>query len=333
MSQPSIPVVISGLGTCLPVKVVTNKDLAQRVDTSDEWIRTRTGIVERRLAGNGQESSTMGTEAARKALADAGLGTADIDLVICATMSPDVLFPSTACLIQSQLGISRVPSFDVTAACSGFLYALQVGRGLLGSGLYQRALVIGSEKMSSILDWEDRSTCVLFGDGAGACVLERGETDGTGVLDVLIGADGRNGNLLYMEAGGTRRPASVETVAQREHYLRMNGKEIFKLAVKEMGKVATDLLERNQLPPSALRCIIPHQANIRIIESLAKRLELPMERFLINIDRFGNTSAASIPLALEEARMSGRFAKGDYILLAAFGAGLTWGGALIKWHK
>lgn len=332
MIEPMLPVIVSGLGTCLPAQVVTNDDLAQRIDTSDEWIRTRTGIVERRLAGVGQETSTMGTEAARAALSNAGLTPQDIDVIVCATMSPDLPFPSTACLIQSQLGITRIPAFDVTAACSGFIYAMEVGRSLVQSGNYKRALVIGAEKMSSILDWEDRGTCVLFGDGAGACILETGQTQGTGIVDVVMASEGSKADLLYMDAGGSRKPASLETIGARGHFLRMNGKEVFKLAVKEMGWVATELLDRNGLQSDALKCIIPHQANIRIIESLAKRLELPMDRFLVNIDRFGNTSAASIPLALEEAYTLGRFSSGDHILLAAFGAGLTWGGVLLKWH-
>lgn len=332
MQKNSSPVIISGLGTCLPECVVTNDDLSRRMDTSDEWIRTRTGIGQRRLAAEGQETSSMGAEAAQAALADAALTAQDIDVIVCATMSPDMLFPSTACLIQSLLGIPRVPAFDLTAACSGFLYALEVGKGLLSGGSYRRALVIGSEKMSSILDWEDRGTCVLFGDGAAACILETSDKPGLTLVDSILGADGSRPELLYMPAGGSRRPPSTDTVAAREHYLRMNGKEVFKLAVKEMGNVTVDLLARNQLLPADIACIIPHQANIRIIDSLASRLALPSERFLINIDRFGNTSAASIPLALAEARRTGRYQSGDYILLAAFGAGLTWGGALLKAH-
>lgn len=332
MNETEPPVILSGLGICLPEKVVSNDDLAHQVETSDEWIRTRTGIGERRLAGEGQETSTMGADAAREALKDAGLSVDDIDVIICSTMTPDMVFPSAACLIQAELGIPRIPAFDVTAACSGFLYGLEVGTRLVQSGAYKRALIIGAEKMSSIIDWEDRSTCVLFGDGAGACVLERGEQPGVGVVDILLGADGKRTDLLYMAAGGSRKPATSQTIEEREHFLRMNGKEVFKLAVKEMGNVATEILERNGVSSDQLKCIIPHQANVRIIDSLAARLELPREHFLINIDRFGNTSAASVPLALEEARRLGRFQSGDYILLAAFGAGLTWGGALLKWQ-
>ncbi|WOO40685.1 beta-ketoacyl-ACP synthase III [Rubellicoccus peritrichatus] len=332
MNETEAPVILSGLGICLPEKVVSNDDLAQQIDTSDEWIRSRTGIGERRLAGEGQETSTMGAEAARNALKDAGLTVDDIDVIICTTMTPDMVFPSAACLIQAELGIPRVPAFDVTAACSGFLYGLEVGGSLVRTGAYKRALIVGSEKMSSVIDWEDRSTCVLFGDGAGACILEKGTESGVGIIDVVLGADGSRDDLLYMAAGGSRMPATGETVANRDHFLKMNGKEVFKLAVKEMGGVATELLERNGVTPDQLKCVIPHQANVRIIDSLAARLELPRERFLINIDRFGNTSAASVPLALEEARRLGRFESGDYILLAAFGAGLTWGGALLKWQ-
>ena len=302
------------------------------MDTSDEWIRTRTGIGERRLAGPGQETSSMGVEAARNAIKDAGLKVEDIDVIVCATMSPDMLFPSTACLVQAGLGLPRIPAFDVTAACSGFLYGLEVVTSLVRSGAYKRALLIGSEKMSSLMDWEDRSTSVLFGDGAGACVVERSEKPGIGVLDIVLGADGRRPDLLYMPSGGSRNPATSQTVEAREHFLKMNGKEVFKLAVKEMGGVATALLERNGIRPEELKCVIPHQANVRIIDALAARLELPKDRFLVNIDRFGNTSAASVPLAMEEARRLGRFTSGDPILLAAFGAGLTWGGALLKWQ-
>lgn len=274
----------------------------------------------------------MGAEAARMALKQAGLQPTDIDVIVCATMTPELPFPSTACLIQAELGLSRIPAFDVSAACSGFLYGLDVVMRLVQSGAYKRVLLVGSEKMSSILDWQDRSTCVLFGDGAGACIVEASDQPNVGVLDILLGSEGSRTDLLYMPAGGTREPATAETVATRKHYLRMSGKEVFKLAVKEMGQVATALLERNQLSPQDLACIIPHQANIRIIDSLAARLELPKDRFLVNIDRFGNTSAASIPIAMEEARRQGRFNSGDTILLAAFGAGLTWGGALIKWQ-
>lgn len=329
-SRPSV--IISGIGTCLPENVVTNQDLALHVETSDEWIRTRTGIAERRLATEGQEVSTMGAEAARAALMDAGLEPGDVDVIVCATMSPELPFPSTACLIQSKLGLPRVPAFDVSAACSGFLYALEVTTRLVQSGAYKRALLIGTEKMSSILDWQDRTTCVLFGDGAGACIIEASEKPGVGILDILLGAEGSRTDLLYMPSGGSRQPASHHSVDAREHFLRMNGKEVFKLAVKEMGSIATELLERNHLDSNDLACIIPHQANERIIDALAARLELPKTRFLKNIDRYGNTSAASVPIALEEARRLKSFQSGDHILMAAFGAGLTWGGALLKWQ-
>ncbi len=332
MEDSQRSVILSGLGTFVPHKVVTNDELALHVETSDEWVRTRTGIAERRLAEPGQEVSQMGAEAARAALADAGLQATDIDAIVCATMTPELPFPATACLIQAELGLPRVPAFDISAACSGFLYGLDVVTRLVQSGAYKRVLLVGTEKMSSILDWEDRSTCVLFGDGAGACIVEAVDEPGVGIVDMILGADGSRTDLLHTPAGGSRLPASAETLAARQHYLRMSGKEVFKLAVKEMGAVANDLLERNGLTAADITCVIPHQANIRIIDALAARLELPLDRFLVNIDRYGNTSAASIPLALEEARRLGRFGSGDRILLAAFGAGLTWAGALLKWQ-
>ncbi len=326
-------VVIAGIGAYMPERVMTNDELAQFVDTSDEWIRSRSGIRERRIAAAGETSSTMGAEAARRALRDAGLNSSDIDLIIVGTMTPDMPFPATACLVQAELGLTDIPAFDVGAACSGFLYILEVGFRMLRGGSYRNILLIGAEKMSSVLDWSDRSTCVLFGDGAGAVVLSRSDVAEVGVIDNILHANGQCPSLLYMPAGGCACPASADSVAGRGHHLKMNGKEIFKVAVKEMANVALEILHRNQVRPEDIACVIPHQANIRIIESLAKRLQLPMERFLMNIDRFGNTSAASIPLALQEARAQKRFGRGDYILLASFGAGLTWAASIIKWHS
>ncbi|WP_269542428.1 beta-ketoacyl-ACP synthase III [Cerasicoccus fimbriatus] len=324
-------VVISGMGTSIPDKVVTNSDLSRVVDTSDEWIRSRSGIAERRLAGEKETASTMGAAAAEKAIADAGISKDEIDLVIVGTMSPDMPFPSTACLVQAQLGLTPVAAFDVIAACSGFLYVLETGTQLMRSGNYRNALIIGSEKMSSILDWQDRSTCVLFGDGAGAAVLSLSDTPNIGVGQILLRADGSKMDLLNMPAGGACIPPSAESVSARQHFLKMNGKEVFKHAVREMGDITLETIEKNGLTPEDIKCFIPHQANIRIIESIAKRLGVSMDRFYVNIDRYGNTSAASIPIAMWEARQKGRFGPGDNVLLTAFGAGLTWGGAIVRW--
>jgi len=331
MSTPAPSVHMAGLGACIPEKIVTNDDLAKIVDTNDEWIRSRSGIAERRVAGELESTSTMGADAARKAMADAGVSPDEIDLIIVGTMSPDMMFPSTACMIQAQLGLSPIAAFDVVAACSGFLYVLEVGTQLMRSGNYRHALIIGAEKMSSILDWQDRSTCVLFGDGAGAALLSRSEQSSTGVGSVILRADGSKNELLNMPAGGVLSPASAQTVTERQHFLKMNGKEIFKHAVREMGDITLEVIEKNGLQPEDIKCFIPHQANIRIIESISKRLGVTMDRFYVNIDRYGNTSAASVPIALWEARERGCFGPGDNVLLVAFGAGLTWGGAVIRW--
>ncbi len=328
---PSI--VISGTGSHFPDSIVTNDDLARRMDTSDEWIQTRTGIRERRIALNGTECSDLASVAGERALADAGLKPEEIDAVIVGTLSPDMPFPATACLTQRKLGLRHdIPAFDVSAACSGFLYALEVGSHLLHGPQYKNALIIGAEKISSILDWQDRATCVLFGDGAGAAVISRREEPGIGVLGSMLGADGENATLLNMPGGGSARPASVESLAARQHFLKMNGRELFKMAVRVMQESATAILERHGLTTADVACVIPHQANIRIIEAVAQRLHLPMDRFFINLDRFGNTSAASIPLALDEALHAGRIQSGDYVLFVAFGAGLTWGATLVKWQ-
>lgn len=331
MSLAVPSVIISGIGTYIPEKRVTNDDMAKIVETSDEWIRTRSGILERRIAAEGETTADMGAQAARRAMEDAGITAEDVDLIVVGTMTPDMPFPSTACLIQARLGAPAMAAFDVVSACSGFLYTLEVATQMVRSGAYRNALVIGAEKMSAILDWQDRSTCVLFGDGAGAVVLSASQQPGVGVIKTLLRAQGGGAALLNMPAGGVACPASEQSVATRGHYLKMNGKEVFKQAVREMGNITMQVLEQTGVCPDAVRCIIPHQANIRIIEALAARLKLPMERFLVNIDRYGNTSAASIPIALEEARRTGRFGSGDYTLMTAFGAGLTWGGTLVKW--
>ena len=324
-------VVIKGMGAYAPKNVVTNEDLSQIVDTSDEWIRTRTGIGERHLADESETVSFMASEAAKEALENSGLSIEEIDLLIVATMTPDMLFPSTACLVQSKLGLKKVASFDIEAACSGFLYALEVGSSMLKAGAYKNALIIGSEKISGIVDWQDRTTCVLFGDGAGAAVLSKTEEPDIGVLGALLRAEGDAAHLLHMPGGGSNIPASSESLDDRQHFLKMNGKEIFKVAVRYMEQATLDLLESKGLTIEEIDCVIPHQANMRIIDSLGERLGVPKEKFVNNLVRYGNTSAASIPIALTEAVKLGKLKKGDHLLLIAFGAGLTWGASLIKW--
>ena len=323
-------VVIEGTGSYTPDTIKTNSNLAEIVDTSDEWIFTRTGIKERRIAAKNESASDMGAVAARRALEAAKLDAFDIDLVIVATITPDMPFPSTACLVQTKLGIKDAVCMDIEAACSGFVYIMEVAASMLRSGRYRHALIIGTEKLSSILDWEDRTTCVLFGDGAGAAILGPSDTPDIGLLDFKLGSDGAQGDVLYMPGGGSANPATLDSINDRLHFLKMRGREVFKLAVKVMEQAAQEILEQNGLEPDQLSCLIPHQANLRIIELLSSRLNVPMERFYLNLEKYGNTSAASIPIALDEAIRSGRTVPGDYTLLVAFGAGLTWGAALLK---
>jgi len=334
MSFQDGSVVISGLGSYAPSRIMTNDDLARIVETSDAWIHSRTGIRERRIAGPEETASSMGCIAAHRALADAGLGADAIDAVIVATITPDMPFPATACLVQEKLGLPRAFCMDIEAACSGFLYAMEVAASMLQAGKRRHILVIGSEKLSSILDWEDRSTCVLFGDGAGAAVLSRTDAPANGgVIDFRLGADGSKADILNMPGGGCLEPATPDSVARRQHFLKMRGREVFKLAVKVMEQAALEILEQNQLNADDIACVIPHQANLRIIEAIATRLGLPLERFFLNMSRYGNTSAASIPIALDEAYREGRLDKGDRVLMLSFGAGLTWGSALVAWNK
>jgi len=325
-------VIIAGVGSYVPSKVLTNEDLSKLVDTSDEWIRTRSGIRERRIAAADEACSDLAVKAAQAALADAKVSASDIDLLIVATCTPDQPLPSTACIVQHKLGIpAHATCFDIAAACSGFLYALEIAYGQLQTNRYKRALIIGAEKLSTITDWTDRTTCVLFGDGAGAAVLNKVEQPGIGILGTDLGADGEFADNLYIHAGGSRTPASAETVAQRDHCIRMNGREVFKSAVRVMETVAREMLEQHQLSPDQINLVIPHQANIRIIEALASNLKMPMDKFFVNLDRYGNTSSATIPLALDEARRAGRIKPGDINLLVAFGAGLTYGATLVRW--
>lgn len=332
MSSAPRSVKIKGTGSYTPQKALTNNDLSQIVDTSDEWIFTRTGIKERRIAAADETSSSMGAEAGKRAIEDAGLTPDEIDVIVVGTMTPDMPFPSTACLVQEKLGIKNAVCFDVEAACSGFLYVMEIASGLLQTGRYRNALVIGSEKLSSILDWEDRTTCVLFGDGAGAAILSHAEEgDTAGIIDFKLGADGSKADMLHQPGGGCAIPPSPQSIEGRQHFLKMRGKEVFKQAVRVMGQAAAEILEQNGVESDQLACVIPHQANMRIIESLSSRLHIPIERFFLNLDKYGNTSAASIPIALDEAARAGRIKSGDTILLVAFGAGLTWGSALVRW--
>ncbi len=326
-------IIISSTGSFLPDKIVTNDDLAKIVDTSDEWIYTRSGIKQRRIAPKDMATSDMACIAAKRALDAAGLRPDEIDLVIVATVSPDMMFPSTACMLQAKLGIrNNIPCFDIEAACSGFVYEIEIASRMMQSGYYKHALVVGAEKLSSLVNWQDRSTCVLFGDGAGAAVLSAVEKTGVGILDTVLGASGEGNMILSLPAGGSAMPASAETVANKLHCVHMDGKEVFKHAVKIMQEKAFEVLDRCGVRPDELALFIPHQANARIIESVAKRLKLDMSKVYMNIQNYGNTSGASIPIALDEVVRSGRVKRGDYVLFVAFGAGLTWGATLIKWY-
>ncbi|HOB34861.1 MAG: ketoacyl-ACP synthase III [Firmicutes bacterium] len=323
--------VLTGLGYAVPDRVLTNVQLEQMVDTDNEWIVQRTGIRERRIADASTATSDLALAAARSALADAGVSAAEVDLIIVATVTPDYAFPATACLIQRELGAWNAAAFDLEAACTGFIYGLGIADQFIRAGTYRTILVIGAETLSRITDYTDRNTCVLFGDGAGAAVLRAGEEPG--LLGLEIGADGRGGELLVLPAGGSRNPASRETVAARRHYIHMAGREVFKFAVKIMEESALRVLARAGLQPGEVDLIIPHQANARIIDSACKRLGIGRDRVYVNLDRYGNMSAASIPVALSEASARGKLKPGDYVLLVGFGGGLTWGAAVIKWNK
>ena len=325
-------VIIAGVGSYAPARVLTNQELSKMVDTSDEWIVTRSGIRERRIAAPDEACSDLAVKAATNALLDANIKASDIDLLIVATASPDTPLPSTACYVQHKLGIpGHATCFDISAACSGFLYALEIAYGQLQTNRYKRALIIGAEKLSTVTDWTDRTTCVLFGDGSGAAVLTKSDQPGVGILGTDLGADGEFADNLYIPAGGSKRPADAKSVAEHAHCIRMNGREVFKSAVRVMETVAKEMMEQHQLTPDQIDLVIPHQANIRIIEALASNLKVPMERVYVNLDRYGNTSAASIPLALAVARADGRIGKGDLVLLEAMGGGFTWGAVLIRW--
>ncbi|MDZ7779680.1 MAG: beta-ketoacyl-ACP synthase III [Gemmatimonadota bacterium] len=330
MKKPSPLVEISGTGRFLPDHVVTNDELARTLDTSDEWIRTRTGIRERRVAPREMTAAEMGSISARKAMEEAGVEPGEVDILIVSTATPDRLLPSTACDVQAILGCSNAVAFDLSAACTGFLYGLSMSEGYLTAGRGDVALVVSTEKMSAILDWEDRSTAVLFGDGSASAVLRR--SDGRrGILSSHLRSDGNLAELLYRPAGGAMEPMSEEVVAGRRHLMRMEGREIFKNAVRSMAEGCDAALQQAGLTSDDIALLVPHQANIRIIQSTAKYAGIPMERVYLNVDRYGNMSSASLPVALDEAREEGRIQEGDYVLAVAFGAGLTWGALTMRW--
>lgn len=322
---------ISGVAGYVPPRVLTNADLEKMVDTSDEWIRTRTGIRERHIVDPGIATSHLGVEAARRLLAEQRVSADEIDMIIVATVTPDMMFPATACLIQDRLGARHAWGFDLSGACSGFLYALTVGAQFVAAGTHRRALVIGADVMSSIVDFTDRATCVLFGDGAGAVLVEPAENDAEGILDFHHDIDGSGGCFLYMPGGGSLHPPSHETVERRMHYVHQDGPQVFKYAVRRMCEVATTLLERNGLTGDDLDLIVPHQANLRIIRAMQERLGVADEKVVVNIDRYGNTTAGTIPLGLRDALEDGRLRPGALVLLIAVGAGYTTAGILLRW--
>lgn len=323
---------ILGTGFYVPEKIMTNADLEKIVETSDEWIVERTGIKERRIAEDNQPMSDLALRAAKAALADAGVAAEDLDLIIVATLTSDRIIPSTACMIQNLLGAKHAAAFDLSAACSGFAYAASVAAQFIETGAYNKALVIGAETLSKYINWEDRNTCVLFGDGAGAAVLGQVE-EGYGILSFDLGSDGSGGDAIQIPSSGSLMPVSKESIDQKLNLIHMNGRDVFKFAVKAMGKTVKNSLAKIDMPQEKIDWLVPHQANIRIIESAAKRLSMPMDKVIVNIHKYGNMSAACIPIALAEAAAAKRFKKGDIIALSGFGAGLTWASCIIRWSK
>ena len=324
---------ILGIGSYVPEKILTNCDLEKMVDTSDEWIKTRTGIEQRRIASDEQAASDLAYEASKKALKNANIQAKELDAIIVASISVDHVFPSTACILQEKLGAKHAFCFDLEAACSGLLYSLEVANSLLlGNHKYKKILVLGAEKLSSIVNWEDRNTCVLFGDGAGALILGKDEdTDENCIIASNLGSDGNYADILQMPAGGSRLPASAETVANKQHFLTMSGGDVFKLAVNAMVRSCKEVMKGAGVTADDIKWLVPHQANYRILRAVASRLKIPEDEVYMNVNRFGNTSAASIGLCLDEIADGNKAEKGDYILLTAFGGGLTWGAMLLKW--
>ena len=322
---------ISALGTYVPPRLLTNEDLEKMVDTNHDWIMDRTGIRERHIAEKGVATSDLSVEAAKKALSERGLKPSEIEAILVATVTPDMLFPSTACLVQHKLGAKGAWGFDLSAACSAFVYALQVGSQFIATGAHKKVMVIGADVMSSIIDYTDRATCVIFGDGAGAVILEPAEDDSVGLIDFIHEVDGSGGCSLYMPGGGSLHPATHETVDKKMHYVHQDGQAVFKFAVRKQAEICEKILQRNGLKGSDIDAFIPHQANRRIITATADRLGLKSESVIINIDRYGNTTAGTVPLAMDTARQEGRLKKGDLVLLASVGAGFTVGATLLRW--
>jgi 3-oxoacyl-[acyl-carrier-protein] synthase-3 len=330
-SSSAIEVCIAGTGSYVPERVLTNAELSTMVDTSDEWILTRTGIRERRIAAADEFTSHMGSKAAMRALEQAGMNADEIELIVVATITPDTPTPATACHIQQQLGASKAVAFDISAACSGFLYAMKICKRLISDGAFANALIIGAEKLSSVTNWEDRSTCVLFGDGAGAAVLRRAKPGEGSIVATEMGTDGNLTHLLEIPGGGSACPITEKNVGQHLHTLNMQGKEVFKIAVNRMKEAAEKVIERAGWHPEDIACVIPHQANLRIIDAIADRLAVPNERVFVNLHKYGNTSAAAVAIALDEANRECAFKRGDHIVLVVFGAGLTWAAAAVRW--
>jgi 3-oxoacyl-[acyl-carrier-protein] synthase-3 len=319
-----------GTGAYAPTRVLTNFDLEKTIDTSDEWIMERTGIRERRVAAEDEATSDLSIRAAKNAMEMAGIKPEDIDLIIVGTVTPDMFFPSTASIVQSRIGAKNAVAFDISAACSGFIYALSIADQFITNGAYKTALVIGAEVLSKIIDWSDRTTCILFGDGAGAVILQ-GDNGKRGILSTHLHTDGSMWDLLYIPGGGSRYPISRQVIDDKLIYMKMKGNETFKVAVKALEAVILEAVEHNKMKPSDINWIIPHQANLRIIRAIVKRLNIPIEKVVLNIERYGNTSAASVPMALDEAVRDGRVKDNDIIIFEAFGAGLTWASALVRW--
>jgi 3-oxoacyl-[acyl-carrier-protein] synthase-3 len=321
---------ITGTGSFAPKKIITNQDLEKLVDTSDTWITERTGIKERRIAEKGQTTSDLAYEAGKKALKAAGIGPQDLDLILVATMTPDTILPSMGCVLQDKLGAKNAAAFDIAAACSGFIYGMSVADAFIKSGMYKNILLVGAEVLSRFTDWEDRTTCILFGDGAGAVVIQR-HAGKRGILSTHLHSDGSLGDLLHVPAGGASHPASHDTIRKRMHFIRMKGNETFKVAVRALEGVVQEALEHNKVKPEEIDFLVPHQANLRIIQAMAQRLNMPMEKVVLTLPKYGNTSAASIPMALDEAVRDGRIKDNHLLLFEAFGGGLTWASALVRW--
>ena len=330
-NETKIPVTIAGTGSYLPEKRLTNADLEKIVDTTDEWITTRTGIKARHIAAEGESTSDLATGAAKNALEQAGIAAEDLELIIVATITPDTLTPATACYVQNNLGAKKALAFDISAACSGFLYAMEIAQRMISDGNFTNALIVGAEKLSAFTNWEDRNTCVLFGDGAGAAVLTRGAEGGGRILSTEIGTDGSQTSILNIPGGGSACPVTIDNADQKLASLAMQGREVFKLAVNAMKRSAESAIAKAGLTPDDIQLVIPHQANLRIIDAIADRLTIPNEKVFVNLHKYGNTSAAAVAIALDEANREGKFKRGDNIVLVGFGAGLTWAAVTIQW--